>query len=117
MSNFAQLKAAFAATSPDQWDFVVADNAERPFCSVVQRDAEGYEVAVIATTNSAKAQEQADAEFIVLARNNMAALLGAAELLKSLTFIAESVAHLQGFERDILPTTDAARGLLATLEC
>lgn len=36
-------------------------------------------------------------------------------LLEKLTFVAESVAHLRGLEREILPTTDAARELLARI--
>jgi len=37
-------------------------------------------------------------------------------LLESLTFIAETVAHLRGLERDILPTTDKARELIARVK-
>jgi hypothetical protein len=33
-------------------------------------------------------------------------------LLESLTFIAESVAHLKGLEREILPTTELARNYI-----
>lgn len=33
-------------------------------------------------------------------------------VLERVTFIAETVAHLQGKEREILPTTDAAREIL-----
>lgn len=115
MTILEQIQAAFSATTQGEWDFVVAENAARPFCSVVQRDAEGYEVEVIATTNSAERQEQANAEFVALAHRHMKSLLDAAELLKSLSFIAESVAHLRGLEREILPTTDAARSILEDL--
>jgi hypothetical protein len=38
------------------------------------------------------------------------------ELLESLTFIAETVAHTRGLERDILPTTDKARELIARVK-
>jgi len=38
------------------------------------------------------------------------------ELLEGLTFIAETVAHLRGLERDILPTTDKARKLIARVK-
>lgn len=33
-------------------------------------------------------------------------------MLTAVTFLAESVAHLRGLEREILPTTDMARALL-----
>ena len=39
-------------------------------------------------------------------------ILALAKSLEATTFIAEIVAHLQGLEREILPTTDAARELL-----
>jgi len=35
------------------------------------------------------------------------------QVLKDVTFIAETVAHTRGLERDILPTTDRARDILA----
>jgi hypothetical protein len=38
------------------------------------------------------------------------------EVLKKLAFVAESVAHLRGLERDILPITDRARELIAKVE-
>lgn len=43
----------------------------------------------------------------------------APELLKqfeALTLIAESVAHLRGMERDILPLTDSARELIKQIK-
>lgn len=38
------------------------------------------------------------------------------KVLGEVTFIAETVAHLQGKESSILPTTDKARKILAALE-
>lgn len=38
------------------------------------------------------------------------------ETLKSMTFVVESVAHLQGKERELLPMTDAARNLIDRVE-
>ena len=35
--------------------------------------------------------------------------------LQAVTFALESVAHLQGMERELLPTTNAARELIATI--
>lgn len=35
--------------------------------------------------------------------------------IKSLCFIAESAAHLRGLEREILPTTDAAREFIKSI--
>lgn len=38
------------------------------------------------------------------------------EMLKTLTFIAETAAHMRGLELEILPTTDAARLLIGEVE-
>lgn len=38
------------------------------------------------------------------------------QVLKDLTFIAESVAHLRGLEAEILPTTEKARRIIARSE-
>lgn len=35
------------------------------------------------------------------------------KVLEKLAFIAETVAHLRGLEHEILPTTDAARAVIA----
>ena len=37
-------------------------------------------------------------------------------LLKTLTFVTETVAHLKGLEAELLPSTDAARALIKTIE-
>lgn len=37
-------------------------------------------------------------------------------LLKEMTFVVESVAHLRGLERELLPLTDRARELLKQAE-
>lgn len=37
-------------------------------------------------------------------------------VFEGLTFIAETVAHMRGLERDILPTTDKARELIARVK-
>lgn len=34
------------------------------------------------------------------------------EVIRNLSFVAETVAHLKGMERTILPTTDKARAIL-----
>lgn len=56
-----------------------------------------------------RAQEQANARLIAAAPELL-------ELLEGLTFIAETVAHLRGLEREILPTTDKARELIARVK-
>ena len=38
------------------------------------------------------------------------------ESLRELAFFAESVAHLRGMEREILPMTDKAQGVIAKIE-
>ncbi len=54
-----------------------------------------------------------DAELIARLQQDQRDLIAS---LKAVTFIAETVAHLQGKERDILPTTDKARELIARVE-
>ena len=53
----------------------------------------------------AKTYAKADADLIAAAPEMLV-------LLKELTFIVETVAHLQGRERELLPTTDRARALI-----
>lgn len=38
------------------------------------------------------------------------------ELLKSLTFVAETLAHSKGLERELLPLCDKARALIDQIE-
>ena len=54
----------------------------------------------------AKTYTQADADLIAAAPAMLV-------LLKELAFIVETVAHLQGHERELLPVTDRARALIS----
>ncbi len=54
----------------------------------------------------AKTYTKADADLIAAAPDLL-------EALKELAFIVETVAHLQGRERELLPTADRARAAIA----
>lgn len=61
-----------------------------------------------------------DAMAVDVNHADLAQLLAAApemlESLRELAFVAESVAHLRGMEKDILPMTEKARAAIAKAE-
>lgn len=70
----------------------------------------GIHVAEVTVRKSGFTDEQlANARLIEAAPTMMA-------MLESLVFVAESAAHLRGLEKELLPTTDAARSLIAKIK-
>lgn len=90
--------------TPGPWVSEVIDkiNGEPAYWHIVQKNKKGV-VGDVQSVNFA------DAQLISAAPDLLAAL-------KELTFIVETVAHLQGHESILLPITDKARAIIEKAE-
>lgn len=105
-TKLEELKAAYAAATAGEWDYVVAESAETPSSFVVDEEGEH----ILRHRYGVAQKAQRDVAFIALARNLIPTLLEAAELLPALIDYAES-ATLEGDE-----TPDSVNEAIALLE-
>lgn len=78
--SFEHLKEDFHMSTPGMWDFVVADNAERPHCQVVCDSGDR----VLAELGCVDRQDQANAAFMAGAHTLMPAIIDAVNALHSI---------------------------------
>ena len=108
MTKLEELKVAYEAATPGEWDFVVADNAVVPFTSVVDSDGE----MLLRHRYGVSGKAQRDMQFIALAHNLMPTLLEAAELLETVS----SARACQDHEFDVDAWFKQVRSLLGNLK-
>ena len=94
MTKLEQLKAAFEAATPGEWDYFIASNADRPNSQVLDSNDDN----LLTHSKGITGRAQSDVEFIVLAHNLMPQLL---EAVAKLEWIAEFCAeHPEWFGGD-----------------
>ena len=84
MTKLEQLKAAFEAATPGEWDYFIASNADRPNSQVLDSNDDN----LLTHSKGITGRAQSDVELITLAHNLMPALLDAAiELTKFIDYL------------------------------
>ena len=82
MTKLEELKAAYDAATPGEWDYVVAESAETPSSFVVDEEGEH----ILRHRYGVTRKAQRDVVFIALAHNLMPTLLEAVELLRAVHY-------------------------------
>lgn len=113
MSKLDELRAALEATTPGEWNLSRKRHTPPLWQSTPQF---GVHVSD-ASDDLATVRRAADAEFIALARNNAAALLGLADALATIHSIGHSIIdEWDAVERVIPEIISAAAAALETLK-
>ena len=113
MTKLEELKAAYAAATPDEW--AVKQEREykacnsRVLCDKGYIVAEGYssDSATTKTYNELWAEAEGNANFIALAHNLMPQLLEAVERLEAMQRVIGELASMNPFLRDVFDTNKA----------
>ena len=100
MSKLEELKAAYEAATPGEWDYFVASNADRPNSQVLDSADDN----LLTHSKGITGRAQSDVMFIALAHNLMPTLLEAVDLLELAFFSLddEHYEHLRDQIRDVL---------------
>ena len=108
MTKLEQLKAAFEAATPGEWDYFIASNADRPSSQVLDSNDDN----LLTHSKGITGRAQSDVELITLAHNLMPQLLEAIDLLESVS----SARAGQDHEVDVVAWFKQVRSLLGDLK-
>lgn len=108
MTKLNELKAAFEAATPGEWDYFIASNADRPNSQVLDSNDDN----LLTHSKGITGRAQSDVEFITLSRNLMPTLLEAIDLLETVG----SARACQDHEFDVDAWFKQVRSLLEKLK-
>ena len=103
MTKLAELKAAYEAATPGEWDYFVASNADRPNSQVLDSADDN----LLTHSKGITGRAQSDVLFIALAHNMMPQLLEAVERLEAMQRVIGELAAMNPFLRDVFDTNKA----------
>ena len=103
MTKLEELKAAYAASTPGEW---VSKDDHAPNMAAVGTGVTGW-LGLAQMFGDTQKEANANAQFITLAHNNMAALLEAVERLEAMQRVIGELASMNPFLRDVFDTNKA----------
>ena len=102
MTKIEELKAAYEAATPGEWDYVVATGAPEPNSMVVDGDGE-Y---LLRHRRGVTLRAKYDVAFIALAHNLMPQLLEAVEVLKEVGDVRDMAELMNLWDHKIEPVLE-----------